>query len=82
MPSIDIPAARPTTIQELAPLRSHLCESLRQVAKGVMKREFELLNTHDATELFTSVRRTAEELSVAAATWARLSDSMKDSWQL
>jgi hypothetical protein len=81
VPSIDIPATAPTTTQELAVLRSDLCESLRQVAKGVMKREFELMNeTHDAAELFGAVRKAAEELCAAAATWARMSDSMRDSW--
>jgi hypothetical protein len=82
VPSIDIPATRPTTLQELAPLRSELGESLRHVAKQVMKREFELMNTHGAVELFAEVRKIAEELSAAAATWARLSDAMRNSWHL
>ena len=82
MPSIDIPDTPPTSTQELAPFRSNLCELLRQTAKGVMKREFELMNTHDAVELLAAVRQAAEELSAAAATWARLSDSIRDSWHV
>lgn len=68
-------------MHELAQLRSNLCESLRQLAKEVMKREFELMSAHDAAELLASVRFTAEHLSAAAAPWARLSDSIRESWQ-
>jgi len=78
--NINIPAAAPTT-QELAALRCDFCQLLRELAKEVMKREFELMNVQDAQEMSASVRRTAEELSAAAATWARVSDSMKQSWR-
>jgi hypothetical protein len=63
-------------------MREALAEELRQLARELMRRELELLEVHEVPEFAATVRRIAEQLSAAAASWARLSDSLRASWHI
>ena len=82
MPRPSLPVNPPTSIQELVPLRDALAEELRQLARELLNRERELLEAHEVHEFAALVRGVAEHLSAAAASWARLSDSIRASWHI
>jgi hypothetical protein len=69
-------------MQELVPMREALAEELRQLARELMRRELELMEVHEVPEFAAAVRRIAEHLSAVAASWARLSDSIRGSWHI
>jgi hypothetical protein len=82
MNDVGLPNTPPSTTGELGAPRSKLCRQLEELVRILMRRELELMQTHEAHEFAALVRKTAEELSAGAATWARLSDSIRDNWHM
>ena len=80
MPWTNLPDKRPSTAQELAGPRKIVGEQLFELSRVLMKHEFEVIQLNDADAFETKIREIAEKLNAAAATWARLSDSIRESW--
>jgi hypothetical protein len=59
-----------------------LSQELQELTKLVAEREPELMEANEIAAFARTVRKTAEELSAAAATWARVSDSIRERWGL
>jgi hypothetical protein len=74
---IDLPKSLPTA-EQLAPVRAKLADHLRDLTRVMMRGELELMGAHEPLAFAAALRKVAEELSIAAATWARLSDSIRD----
>jgi hypothetical protein len=74
---VNLPKSLPTA-EQLAPVRAKLGEHLRDLSRVLMARELELTGAHEPLAFAAALRKVAEELSTAAATWARLSDSIRD----
>lgn len=74
---IDLPKSLPTA-EQLAPVRAKLAEHLRDLSGVLMTRELELMDAHEPLAFAVALRKAAEELGTAAATWARLADSIRD----
>src|SRR5262249_10336099 len=81
MPRPPLPSSPPTSAQERAPMRQGLAAELGRLSEDLMRHELELLDAHEAGDFARVVRPIAERLSVSAASWARLSDSIRHSWQ-
>jgi hypothetical protein len=74
---VNLPTSMPTT-EELAPARVQLGEHLRELSIELMTCELELTDAREPLALAATLRRIAEELSVAAVTWVQLADSIRD----
>jgi hypothetical protein len=82
MPRVDIPTKRPADLKALVAPRAQLSEMAFELARGIMKCEFELMNAQDPAALSVTVRKLSELLSTSAATWAGISDSIRHSWNI
>ncbi len=82
MNAVDLPSAMPASTDELIPPRTKLCQLLRDLTQLLTKRELELMDARETVEFAATIRKVAEELAAAAATWARTSDSIRCSGRL
>jgi len=80
--AVDLPSTMPASTAELDPARAKLRQLLSDLTRLLMKREFELLHAQEAIEFASTVRTIAGELGAAAATWARISDSIRSNWNI
>jgi hypothetical protein len=81
MAIVKFPGSLPAPYQLELP-RAQLCGILQELTAGLMECQLDLIKAESAPDFAAAVRKTAEKVSEANASWSAMSNTIRDSWHI